>query len=88
MSLQTEAMRFEADRSYSAFKDNNGDWHGIEHVNHPTPSGCDRWLMTYSDNRSWPNKKTAIAKIKEACSLADEKIDEIGIFKDKEKHDL
>ena len=64
MSIQTEAMRDGADKSYGVFKENDG-YHGIEYVNHPTPSGCERWLPTYSDKRGWSDKNTAIAKIKE-----------------------
>lgn len=64
MNIQTEAMREGAKKSYGAYKTDDG-WHGFEEVNHPTPSGNERWLMTYSDNRSWPNKETAISKIKE-----------------------
>lgn len=65
MSLFTEFMRDGAKKVYGAYKDDAGGWHGFEEVNHPTPSGCERWLMTYSDNRSWPDSKTAIKKIKE-----------------------
>lgn len=64
MNIQTEAMREEADKDYEAFEDDDG-WHGIEYVNHLTPSGCDRWLPTYSDKRGWPDIDTAIQKIKE-----------------------
>ncbi len=67
MSLQTEAMRQGAKKCYGAFKEDDG-WHGFEEVNHPKPSGCERWLMTYSDKRPWPDPKTAIKEIKKMCN--------------------
>ncbi len=39
-----------------------GKHHGLLYVNHPTPSGCDRWMMALSDNRGWDNKETARAE--------------------------
>lgn len=61
MSLQTEAMREQAgDQKYvTAYKDAEGYWHGVEMVNHPTPSGCERWMPTYSDKRPWPTPELA-----------------------------
>ena len=69
MSIQTEAMREDAEESHyvTAFEDDEG-WHGIEFVNHPTPSGCRRDMPTYSDKRGWPDAETAIRKLKEALS--------------------
>lgn len=68
MSLLTESMRAGADKIYSAFKDDYG-WHGMEQVNHPTPSGCERWLITYSDKRSWPTEEIAVQEIKKALKV-------------------
>jgi hypothetical protein len=59
MSIQTEAMRAGADRTIHAFQHPNGKWSAVELVNHPTPSGCDRWLPSYSDKREWPDAETA-----------------------------
>jgi len=68
MSIQTEAMRAGAEKAYGAFKQEDG-WHGYEVVNHPTPSGCERWLMTYSDKRAWPDPETAIKEIKKILNM-------------------
>jgi hypothetical protein len=65
MGLQEEAMRKNANKLYGACQDKEG-WYGFEEVNHPTPSGCERWLMTYSDKRRWPDGETAILEIKKA----------------------
>jgi hypothetical protein len=59
MSIQTRAMRETEDRFISAIKHDDGSFSGIEFVNHPTPSGCTRYLPTISDNRKWPSKKIA-----------------------------
>jgi len=64
MSLQTEAMRATKDRYITTFQHKNGKWSGIEMVNHPTPSGCERWMPTYSDKREWPDSKTAKKEFK------------------------
>lgn len=64
MSILTGKARDGADKKYRVFKEDDG-WHGIEYVNNPTPSGCVKWVATYSDRRGWPDKGTAIAKIKE-----------------------
>ena len=63
MSVQTELMREGAQREITAFQKYDG-WHGVEFVNHPTPSGCERWLPTYSDKRSFPNRDTAILEFR------------------------
>ena len=34
-------------------------YHGALEVNHPTPSGCDRWMIVQSDNRGWDDPETA-----------------------------
>jgi len=60
MSLQTEAMRQTDQRIITAGqKETGGLWYGLEMVNHPTPSGCERWLITYSDNRGYPTAEEA-----------------------------
>ena len=59
MSLQTEAMRATDQRQITAFQHQNGKWSAMEIVNHPTPSGCERWMPTYSDKREWPDAETA-----------------------------
>ncbi len=64
MSLQTEAMRATAQRQVTAWQNDDGTWSGVEIVNHPTPSGCERWMPTYSDKRHWPDKETAIREFK------------------------
>jgi hypothetical protein len=60
MSLLTEGMRQTDERVISAGQLENGNWAGYEMVNHPSPSGNERWMMTYSDKREWPDKETAI----------------------------
>ena len=62
-SIQSEAMREIAgnDQYITAAKHKDTkEWHGIFMLNHPTPSGCDRWMMVYSDSRGWDTKKRAI----------------------------
>jgi hypothetical protein len=58
MSLQTEWMRQTDQREVYALKDKQGHW-CIEYVNHPTPSGEQRWMPTYEDNRRWPTEQAA-----------------------------
>lgn len=65
MSLQTEAMRATNNRYVTAHKRDNGKWSGVEMVNHPTPSGCDRWMPSYSDKREWPDAETATKEFKD-----------------------
>jgi len=60
MSLQTEAMRNTPEREIMVYQDKEELWHGVEYVNHPKLSGCERWLPTYSDNHGWPDKETAL----------------------------
>lgn len=59
MSLTTDIMRQTAERQIHAGQRESGKWSAIEFVNHPTPSGCDRWLPTYEDNREWEDAETA-----------------------------
>ena len=60
-SIATELMRAGSQKILTAGQDKDGMWHGVELVNHPTPSGCDRWLETYSDKRGWTTPEVAIA---------------------------
>jgi hypothetical protein len=63
MSIQTEAMREMAgDQVYitAGQHKETKQWHGYMMANHPTPSGCERWMMLYSDKRGWPDHKTAV----------------------------
>ena len=70
---QSEAMRRIAgdDKIYVA-EDRGDGWHGVELVNHPTPSGCRRLMKTFSDNRGWPTEEKAIEVIKAAMKKLDE----------------
>jgi hypothetical protein len=52
-------MRATPDRYVSAYQREPGKWSGVEMVNHPTPSGCERWMPSYSDKREWPDAETA-----------------------------
>ena len=67
-TLQTEVMREMADDDVYITAGQHKDthqWHGIMMANHPTPSGCERWMMLYSDKRGWPDSKTAIDRFVE-----------------------
>lgn len=46
-----------------------GKWHGLYYVNHPTPSGCDRYLLKISDNRGWDDSETAIRELEKSLGL-------------------
>lgn len=62
MSIQTEAMReIAGDDQYitAAQHKETGKWHGVLMLNHPTPSGCERWMMAYSDKRGWDSEEIA-----------------------------
>jgi hypothetical protein len=74
MSIQTEAMRKLADGDEYVTAGQHREtklWHGMLMINHPTPSGCDRWMMAYSDSRGWPDEKTAKAEFKKLLQLHD-----------------
>lgn len=63
MTLQTEAMREQAGNDQYITAGQHKDtkkWHGYLMVNHPTPSGCDRWMMAYSDKRGWDSAEKAM----------------------------
>lgn len=47
-------------------------WHGVLMVNHPTPSGCARFMMSYSDQRGWPDEATAKKEFEKALKAQDE----------------
>jgi len=70
MSIQTEWMRNTDEWMIDVYKDENG-WHGIEYVNHPTPSGCERWMPTFSDKRNWPDKESALENFKKLLDSLD-----------------
>lgn len=63
MNLQTQLMRHGAKKRLIA-KENKDGWSATEYVNHPPPSGSERWLPTVSDNRIWPDAKTAKRELK------------------------
>lgn len=50
----------------SATHKETGKNHGILMVNHPTPSGCERWMMLVSDNRGFDTHEEACEKFKAA----------------------
>jgi hypothetical protein len=37
----------------------DGGWRGYLFRNHPTPSGCDRWLLAVSTNRQFELRREA-----------------------------
>lgn len=41
----------------------DGTFSGLEQRYHPTPSGCDRWIDGFEDNRKWPTKKIAVNEL-------------------------
>jgi hypothetical protein len=64
-SLQTDVMIALAgdDQYITAFQhEKTHKWHGVLMINHPTPSGCERWMMAYSDKRGWKTPKQAMDK--------------------------
>lgn len=74
MSIQTEAMRKMAgpDQFVTVGQHREtGQWHGMLMVNHPTPSGCERWMVAYSDKRGWPNERTAKAEFRKTLKSHD-----------------
>ena len=66
MGIQEEAMRKMAgpDKEINILAHEDGTFSAIEYVSHPTPSGSERWLPTYSDNRHWPTKEQAVEEFK------------------------
>jgi hypothetical protein len=76
MDLATKFMREASiDFEINVYKGDDGLYHGIEYVNHPTPSGCDRWLPSISDNRGFDTPEKAIEEfmklLEEIKSLAE-----------------
>ena len=49
---------------YQVMKDEKG-YFGMEFRNHPTPSGCVRYLPTVSDSRRWKTPEEAKEKFYE-----------------------
>jgi len=72
MSIQTEAMRTGAKRHQCVCQDDNG-YYGAEFVLHPTPSGFERWLPTYSDKRRFKTEQEAAVAFKEIMARLDNK---------------
>lgn len=50
----------------SAIKNINGTFSGCEYRNHPTPSGCVRFLPTFSDQREWDTAEIAIEELRKS----------------------
>ena len=48
-----------------------GKYHGMLYVNHPTPSGSDRYMLVLSDTRGWDDEETAKAEFREALADSD-----------------
>ena len=65
MDLQTALMiKGAGDQlNFVPCKDDDG-YYGMLTVNHPTPSGADRWLPAISDNRRFPDSETAVNEFK------------------------
>jgi hypothetical protein len=61
MTLQTAAMISLAgdDWHVGVYKNQDGSFSGVLFVNHPTPSGCARYLPALSDKRSWKTAELA-----------------------------
>lgn len=51
----------------------DGLYRGHEYVNHPTPSGCARWLPSVSDTRGWPTCEIAIAELRKSLEYPEPK---------------
>lgn len=68
MTLQTALMREDADKKVIASKNANGSYSACEFVNHPPPSGIERWLPTISDNREWATEEEAIEEFKKVLN--------------------
>ena len=77
MSILTEAMRQTEQRKITAYKRENGKWSGVEYVNHPTPSGCERWLPTYSHKLEFDDSDTAIKEFTRYLETLMEEKDEV-----------
>lgn len=45
-------------------------FHGMLMLNHPTPSGCDRWMTVLTDNRGFDTLEEAQTKFKESLTAA------------------
>lgn len=61
MDIQTAAMREMAgpEKEINYIRHEDGTFSAIEYVNHPTPSGSERWLPTVSGNLHWPTQEKA-----------------------------
>lgn len=47
------------------FEDGDGLWHGALYINNPTPSGCDRYLLSKSDPIGNEDPNLAMKRISE-----------------------
>ena len=70
MSIQTEAMRTGAKKQQCVCRDDNG-YYGAEFVCHPSPSGFERWLPTYSDKRRFKTDQEAAVEFKRLMARLD-----------------
>ena len=77
MSLQSIAMRATVKKEVLVAKDENG-FFGIEYVCHPTPSGFERWLPTFSDKRRFEDKDVALNEFKEQLTKLENYVKENG----------
>ena len=73
MDLQTQSMLDSAgdDRIITVGQDEETKkYHGLLYVNHPPPSGVDRYLLALSDNRWWDDKEVAEKEFKKSLEEA------------------
>jgi hypothetical protein len=70
MSIQTDFMRIGAKKHHCVCQDDNG-YYGAEFVLHPSPSGHERCLPTYSDKRRFKTDIEAAAEFKETMAQLD-----------------
>jgi len=72
IGLQTAAMieQAEEDRHIGIHKE-DGKYYGGLYVNHPTPSGSVRYLLTLSDKRRFDDEKKAEDAFRKALAQID-----------------
>jgi hypothetical protein len=73
ISLQTETMITSAGANkYVAVAQHRETkkWHGVLMINHPTPSGCERWLMAFSDSRGFEDPNNAIGQFRNILPMS------------------
>ncbi len=69
MDQQTNWM-IGKEKPYTVVAKDDDGYFGIEYVNHPTPSGSERHLPTYSDKRRWPDAETAKKEFQDMLDVA------------------